>query len=173
MILEKLLMPDEVYSSFEELTPEHMKELGKKYIFSDIDNTLATYDDMYPPENVKKWCAHMAENGIKVAFVSNNNLERVEKFNSHFGYAAYSKAGKPKTGKLKLAMAEYGASVDESVLLGDQLLTDAACANRAGMYCIIVPPIKDKKTLFFRFKRLIEKPYMKKFMGQRDKKAKK
>ena len=57
MILEKLLMPDEVYSSFEELTPEHMKELGKKYIFSDIDNTLATYDDMYPPENVKEWCA--------------------------------------------------------------------------------------------------------------------
>lgn len=105
MIFEKLLMPDEVYSSFEELTPEHMKELGKKYIFSDIDNTLATYDDMYPPENVKKWCARMAENGIKVAFVSNNNLERVEKFNSHFGYAAYSKAGKPKTGKLKLAMA--------------------------------------------------------------------
>ena len=69
MILEKLLMPDEVYSSFEELTPEHMKELGKKYIFSDIDNTLATYDDMYPPENVKEWCARMAENGIKVAFV--------------------------------------------------------------------------------------------------------
>ena len=66
MILEKLLMPDEVYSSFEELTPEHMKELGKKYIFSDIDNTLATYDDMYPPENVKKWCARMAENGGKV-----------------------------------------------------------------------------------------------------------
>ena len=80
MIFEKLLMPDEVYSSFEELTPEHMKELGK----------------MYPPENVKEWCAHMAENGIKVAFVSNNNLERVEKFNSHFGYDAYSKAGKPK-----------------------------------------------------------------------------
>ena len=70
-------------------------------------------------------------------------------------------------------MAEYGASVEESVLLGDQLLTDAACAKRAGMYCIIVPPIKDKKTLFFRFKRLIEKPYMKKFMGQRDKNAKK
>ena len=55
MILEKLLMPDEVYSSFEELTPEHMKELGKKYIFSDIDNTLATYEDMYSSENVKKW----------------------------------------------------------------------------------------------------------------------
>lgn len=167
MIFEKLLMPNEVYSSFEELTPEHVKELGKKYIFSDIDNTLATYDDMYPPENVKKWCALMAENGIKVAFVSNNKPERVEKFNSEFGYAAYANAGKPKTGKLKLAMREYGADAENSILLGDQLLTDAACANRAKLYCIIVPPIKDKKTLFFRFKRLLEKPYMKKFMKNR------
>ncbi len=164
MIFEKLLMPDEVYSSFEKLTPEHVKQLGKKYIFSDIDNTLATYDDMYPPENVVKWCSLMEQNGIKVAFVSNNDAERVEKFNSKFGYVAYSKAGKPGIGKLKQAMAEHSASVEESLLLGDQLLTDAACANRAGLYCIIVPPIKDKKTLFFRFKRLLEKPYMKKFM---------
>lgn len=163
MIFEKLLMPGEYCSAFEELTPERLKSLGKRFIFSDIDNTLATYDDMYPPENVVKWCRNMEKNGIRVAFVSNNNAERVEKFNSVFGYAAYSKAGKPKTKKLRQAMAEYGASVGESLLLGDQLLTDAACANRAGMYCVIVPPIKDKTTLFFRFKRWIEKPYMKKF----------
>lgn len=170
MILEGLLMPCEVYSSFEELTPEHMKKLGKKYIFSDIDNTLATYDDMYPPQNVIDWCMKMEENGIKVAFVSNNNAERVEKFNSRFGYVAYAKSGKPKTGKLISAMNDLGASVEESVLLGDQLLTDAACANRAGLYSIIVPPIKDKTTLFFRFKRWIEKPYMKKFMRGNKKK---
>lgn len=164
MIFEKLLLPDEYYSAFEELTPEHMKSLGKRFIFSDIDNTLATYDDMYPPENVVKWCRSMEENGIMVAFVSNNKAERVEKFNSVFGYTAYSKAGKPNTKKLRQAMADCGAGIEESLLLGDQLLTDAACANSVGMYCVIVPPIKDKTTLFFRFKRWIEKPYMKKFL---------
>lgn len=167
MIFEKYLLPDEMYGSFEELTPEHLASLGIKHIFSDIDNTLATYDDMYPPENVVSWCENMNKNGVSVSFVSNNNAERVEKFNSRFGYAAYSKAGKPKIKKLLLAMEEMGAEKNNSVLLGDQLLTDAACAKRAGLYCIIVPPIKDKKNLFFRFKRWLEKPYMKKFMKTR------
>ena len=57
-------------------------------------------------------------------------------------------------------MADCGADVKNSAFLGDQLLTDAATANRAGLYCIIVPPIKDKKNLFFRFKRWLERPYL-------------
>lgn len=163
MIFEKILLPDEMYPTFEGVTPEHLASLGIKYIFSDIDNTLATYDDPTPPENVVKWCKKMNEAGIKIAFVSNNNRERVELFNHDFGYVAYAKAGKPLTGKLSRAMADLGAAAEDSVLLGDQLLTDAAAGNRAGMHVIIVPPIKDKTSLFFRFKRWLEKPYVRKF----------
>lgn len=163
MILEKTLLPDEMYPTFRDVTPEHLLSLGIKYIFSDIDNTLATYDDPTPPEDVTEWCRGMNDAGIQIAFVSNNNEERVSLFNRDFGYVAYSKAGKPLTGKLKRAMADLGATREDSVLLGDQLLTDAAAGNRAGMYVIIVPPIKDKTSAFFRFKRWIEKPYVKKF----------
>ncbi|MBE6617453.1 MAG: YqeG family HAD IIIA-type phosphatase [Ruminococcaceae bacterium] len=163
MIFEKTLLPDEMYPNFECVTPEHLASLGIKYIFSDIDNTLATYDDPTPPENVVEWCEKINEAGIKIAFVSNNNRERVELFNRDFGYVAYPKAGKPLTGKLSRAMADLGATPENSVLLGDQLLTDAAAGNRAGMYVIIVPPIKDKTSLFFRFKRWLEKPYVKKY----------
>ncbi len=163
MILEKTLLPNEMYPTFRDVTPEHLLSLGIKYIFSDIDNTLATYDDPTPPEDVKEWCRGMNDAGIQIAFVSNNNEERVSLFNRDFGYVAYSKAGKPLTGKLKRAMADLGATAESSVLLGDQLLTDAAAGNRAGMYVIIVPPIKDKTSAFFRFKRWIEKPYVKKF----------
>ena len=49
------------------------------------------------------------------------------------------------------------------MLLGDQLLTDCAAAKRFGIKALIVPPIKDKTNLFFRTKRLIEKPYVAKF----------
>ena len=163
MILEKTLLPDEMYPTFRDVTPEHLLSLGIKYIFSDIDNTLATYDDPTPPEDVAEWCRGMNDAGIQIAFVSNNNEERVSLFNRDFGYVAYSKAGKPLTGKLKRAMADLGATAESSVLLGDQLLTDAAAGNRAGLYVIIVPPIKDKTSAFFRFKRWIEKPYVKKF----------
>ena len=163
MIFEKLLLPNEMCPTFESVTPEHLASLGIKYIFSDIDNTLATYDDPTPPENVVSWCREMNDAGIKIAFVSNNNEERVELFNRDFGYVAYAKAGKPLTRKLTRAMADLGASKENSVLLGDQLLTDAAAGNRAGMHVIIVPPIKDKTSAFFRFKRWLEKPYVKKF----------
>lgn len=163
MILEKLLLPDEMTDTFECVTPEHLQQLGISYIFCDIDNTLATYDDPTPPENVIKWCRRMNECGITVSFVSNNDEERVALFNKEFGYTAYAKAGKPLIGKLKRAMAEVGAKKENSALLGDQLLTDAAAGNRAGLYVIIVPPIKDKLTFFFRFKRWLEVPYVKKF----------
>lgn len=163
MILEKLLLPREIYPTFEGVTPEHLKSLGITHIFCDIDNTLATYDDPTPPAGVLNWCRSMNEGGITVAFVSNNNAERVELFNRELGYTAYAKAKKPLIGKLKQAMADTGAQKESSALLGDQLLTDAAAGNRAGLYVIIVPPIQDKKNLFFRFKRWIEIPYMKKF----------
>lgn len=163
MLLEKLLMPDEMYETFDLVTPEHLTSLGIKYIFSDIDNTLATYDDPTPPENVLRWLDSMNENGIKVAFVSNNKKERVELFNKDLGYVAYHKAKKPLTKKLRMAMRDFGAKKEESLLLGDQLLTDAAAGRRAGMYVIIVPPIKDVLTPFFRFKRKIEMPYIEKF----------
>lgn len=169
MLLEKLLLPDEMYDRFTELTPEHLKNIGIKYIFSDIDNTLATYDDPVPPEHVVEWIEKMKENGITVSFVSNNKSERVNLFNSDLKLVAYSKARKPLTHKLKKAMKDLGADRRNSVLLGDQLLTDAAAGRLAGMYVIIVPPIKDVLTPFFKFKRKIEIPYINKFKKKEEK----
>ena len=45
-------------------------------------------------------------------------------------------------------------------MLGDQLLTDALAAHLLGLRAIIVPPIRDKKTAFVRFKRYLERPYI-------------
>lgn len=169
MIFEKYLIPDEMVDRFECVTPEHLLSMGKKYIICDIDNTLATYDDPTPPENVVTWCKNMNAKGVTVAFVSNNHEARVALFNRNFGYTAYSDSHKPGTKKLKMAMRDLGATAENAVLLGDQLLTDAAAAKSAGLYCIIVPPIKDKKNLFFRFKRWIEVPYVKKYRKMHDK----
>ncbi|MBR1999609.1 MAG: HAD hydrolase-like protein, partial [Lentisphaeria bacterium] len=155
--------PDEMPENFECVTPEHLTGLGKKYIICDIDNTLATYDDPTPPDNVVQWCHDMTDAGITIAFVSNNDEARVSLFNKAFGYTAYADAGKPGIRKLRCAMSDCGADVKNSAFLGDQLLTDAATAKRAGLYCIIVPPIKDKTNAFFRFKRWLEKPYVKKW----------
>ncbi len=163
MIFEKILLPKKVCAAYRDVTPELLTSLGVKYLICDIDNTLVTYDDPEPTPDVLKWIDTLHRAGIALAFVSNNDASRVERFNRNLHFVAYAKAGKPGGKKLRQAMAEMGAERENTALLGDQLLTDAAAANLAGLYAILVPPIRDKKTLFFRFKRWLEIPYMKKY----------
>jgi len=163
MILEKLIMPKMMVDTYRDVTPELLHSLGKRLLICDIDNTLVTYDDPVPTDELSAWFRNMNDNGITVAFVSNNHEDRVTKFNESLGYIAHFDSGKPKIGNLIKTMDTAGVPKEETVLLGDQLLTDACAANRAGIYSIIVPPIKDKTNLFFKSKRLIEKPYVKKY----------
>ena len=163
MILEKYIMPRLMVDSYRGVTPELLSSLGIKLLICDIDNTLVTYDDPHPTDELRAWFKNMNDNGITVAFVSNNHEERVTTFNSTLGYIAHFDSHKPGAGKIIETIKTAGATKDSTALLGDQLLTDAAAANRAGIYSIIVPPIKDKTNLFFKSKRLIEKPYVKKY----------
>ena len=167
MLFEKKLMPDIMLGAFKELTPEMIKSLGARAVISDIDNTLAPYEAATAPEEVVKWIAALKNAGISLALVSNNGRPRVELFASGLGCLWYSRVGKPSPKYLKVAMREMGSKPEDTLFLGDQLLTDTLAAHRAGVRAIIVPPIKDKKSLFFKFKRWVEKPYMTKFNNAR------
>ncbi|MBO5512447.1 MAG: YqeG family HAD IIIA-type phosphatase [Clostridia bacterium] len=157
------LMPDYMFRTFDEITPEFLRELGVKAILADIDNTLAPYEQPEPDERIKGWIASLAEAGIGIAFVSNNDWERVNRFNATLGAPAYAKSGKPFKKNLIKAMNDLGGTLETTVMLGDQLLTDALAGHNLGVKCLIVPPIRDKKNAFFRFKRWLEKPVVKKF----------
>ncbi len=155
--------------AYGDVTPDLLRSRGIRHLLCDIDNTLVTYDDPVPTEALLRWLGELRENGIAVGFVSNNDRGRVEKFNRALGYVAYAKAGKPFTKKLRRAMAEMGAETGNTAFLGDQLLTDAAAGKSAGLYTIIVPPIKDKRTAFVRFKRWLEVPYIRRYARRQDK----
>ena len=155
------MMPDYMFRAFDEITPAFLASLGVKAILADIDNTLAPYEQPEPDERIKGWIASLAEAGIGIAFVSNNDWERVELFNRTLGVPAYAKSGKPFKKNLIKAMNDLGGTLETTVMLGDQLLTDALAGHNLGVRCLIVPPIRDKKNAFFRFKRWLEKPVVK------------
>ena len=157
------MMPDYMFRTFDEITPAFLTSLGVKAILADIDNTLAPYEQPEPDQRIKGWIASLAEAGIGIAFVSNNDWERVNRFNATLGVPAYAKSGKPFKKNLVKAMNDLGGTLDTTVMLGDQLLTDALAGHNLGVKCLIVPPIRDKKNAFFRFKRWLEKPVVKKF----------
>ena len=157
------MMPDYMFRTFDEITPAFLTSLGVKAILADIDNTLAPYEQPEPDQRIKGWIASLAEVGIGIAFVSNNDWDRVNLFNRTLGVPAYAKSGKPFKKNLVKAMNDLGGTLETTVMLGDQLLTDALAGHNLGVKCLIVPPIRDKKNAFFKFKRWLEKPVVKKF----------
>jgi len=168
-MLKKYLIPDVFYDNIYQITPEYLLGEGVKALVLDIDNTLVTYDDPEPTESVLEWLRSMEEAGISIAFVSNNKPPRVERFNSKLGYFARAKGGKPFTKNIKRAMVHMGVTRNETALIGDQLLTDVLAARSAKLRrAFLVKPIKDKTDAFTRSKRMLEKPFIKKYYKMQD-----
>ena len=88
---------------------------------------------------------------------------RVELFNKTLGLDAYPDSKKPSSATLITAMNKMGTTPENTAGLGDQLLTDTLAVHRLGMISIIVPPIKDKSNAFFKFKRRLERRYIRKY----------
>ncbi len=157
-------MPDYIFEKFDDITVEFLHKLGVKALLIDIDNTLAPYELAEPDARIHAWFDLLKANGISATLVSNNDRERVELFNRTLGLPYYYKSGKPFAKNLKKAMAAMGSDVSNTAMLGDQLLTDAAAGKHIGLTTFIVPPIKDKSSAFFRAKRALEVPTIKKYV---------
>lgn len=157
------LVPEYRFETFDLVTAEFLLSIGVKGVLLDIDNTLEPYEHPLPGEKVLRWLESLRAAGIKTAIVSNNGKERVELFNKSIGMPAYYKAGKPFTRNIKRAMADMGSTKETAIFIGDQILTDVWAAHNAGIRAILVPPINDRKDVLTRFKRVLEKPILKRY----------
>lgn len=162
--MKRLIMPDYIFVDFSEIKPAFLKSLGIRALLVDIDNTLASYEEETPSDRALVWFDSLKENGISVALISNNNAERVELFNRDLSLVAFAKCGKPFPKNLRAAMKCLGSDKSNTAVIGDQLLTDAAGGKNIGLLTIIVPPINDRNSAFFRFKRAMEVPVIKKYV---------
>ncbi len=154
-------LPTEFVDSIFEIDLEKLKSIGKKGFLFDIDNTLATYAMAVPDEKTMEWIGRLHELGFGVYLISNNNERRVKPFAESINAGYIAKALKPRIKPIRQACANMGISVDEAVLVGDQLFTDIWGGSRIGMHTILVKPISDVEHWFVRFKRKFEKLIMK------------
>ena len=157
------ISPNFYFERYSDITPEFLLKNGIKTLLLDVDNTLAPYEQPLPDERITSWFDSLKAPGISCALISNNHKERVELFNASLGLLAYYYSKKPGRRTLLFSMEQIGSDLTNTAAIGDQLLTDALGAHRLGIPAFIFPPIRDKKNLFFRFKRMLEKPYIKKY----------
>lgn len=152
-----------MFESFSFATVDFLEANGFRGVILDVDNTLEPYENPKPSEKVLVWIEELREAGISLAIVSNNSHQRIDLFNSELGLVTYSKAKKPFSKNIKAAMRDIGCDKDSAVFMGDQIFTDVWGAHNAGIKAILVPPIKDKRDVFTRFKRFLEKPIVSSF----------
>lgn len=158
-----ICIPDYCFSSYRDLTIDFIKEHSVLAVLLDIDNTLIPYEEDVPTEELYSWFQTLRDNGVKIAFISNNNKKRVEKFNEKLGYVAYASSLKPFKRNIVKALRALNVGKENAVFMGDQIWTDVLGAHNAGIPVIIVPPIRDKQDIFTKIKRYLEKPFLRKF----------
>ena len=157
------LVPEYRFERFDDVTAEFLLSIGVRGVLLDIDNTLEPYENALPGEHVLAWLDSLKAAGIKTAILSNNGKKRVDTFNKSIGMPAYAKAGKPFKKNLLRAMNEIGTDRENTIFIGDQILTDVWAAHNAKIRAILVPPIKDRRDPLTKFKRILEEPILKRY----------
>ncbi len=154
--------PDRMEQDIYCYPPSFFKERGVGRVIFDIDNTIAAYDSPKPTEKALAYITALRECGIDVMLVSNNSPERVRIFNEGVGLFAVADAHKPSPKGLFTCL-EQSSGGGGAAFVGDQIFTDCLAARRANMQCFLVEPIQPKENLFFKLKRLGEKPFRRRY----------
>lgn len=148
--------PDYYVKSSFSIHYEKLYEQGYRGILFDIDNTLVKHGADANDEVVQLF-QRLKKIGFKICLMSNNKLERVERFNKPIAVDYIYKAGKPsKKGYLE-AMNRIHTNRSNTIFVGDQLFTDVWGAKRVGIRNYLVKPIDPKEEIQIVIKRYFEK----------------
>lgn len=135
-------IPTYVYLSIYDIDFNKLYADGKRIIISDLDNTLLPYYEPLATNELKEWKNKLDEIGFKFYIITNNNDKRIKKLISSFEIDGYlTKAKKPSPKRLLKYLSDLNIKLNEVIFLGDQLVTDIKCANKAGIDNILVKTI--------------------------------
>ena len=161
----KKLIPTNYYKSIDDIPYTKLYEEGFRLILTDLDNTLISYRETEPTDELFSWKEMVEKIGFEIIIVSNSRKYRVKHFAEVLGLKYVKFAKKPTKFGLKKAMriASRKYRNDEVVEIGDQVMTDVFASRRFKVYTILVKAI-DKKTeiLPTKINRHLEEHFLKK-----------
>ncbi len=135
------LLPNMRVGSVYEIDLEILAAQGIRGIITDLDNTLVGAKEPLATPELVLWLDKVRSAGFGVAIVSNNNETRVGNFAAPLEIPFVHAARKPTQGAFRKALAMLGLEAKETVMIGDQMMTDVLGGNRMGLYTILVAPI--------------------------------
>jgi HAD superfamily phosphatase (TIGR01668 family) len=152
------LLPHMRVNSIYDINWDVLKSKGMRGIITDLDNTLVGAKDPSATPDLVAWLDKVRGFGYKVVIVSNNNKTRVSRFAEPIGIPFIHAARKPGSRAYRRALEVLELPVEQTVMIGDQLLTDVLGGRRMGLFTILVNAISPADEGFLtRMNRRIEK----------------
>lgn len=145
-----------VNSIYTDVDFQKLYDKGYRGIISDIDNTLVEHDADASEEAINL-CNTLRDIGFEICVMSNNDEERVNRFNKDIKAFSIYNAKKPLGISYFKAMDLMGTNKKNTIFLGDQIFTDILGANNVGIKSILVDPISPKEEIQIIIKRFFEK----------------
>ena len=154
-------IPRGVYPSVTALDPKALRARGITLVLADLDNTLVPYGVTEPPEEIVAWKQALEAQGIQLFLLSNSRRPgRAQGFAQRLGIPYQGHSGKPRRAGYLRAMERMGRRPEETVMVGDQIFTDALGANLYGIPVLLVQPMRQDTKATIRLKRALEKPVL-------------
>jgi len=135
------LLPHMRVNTVYEINLDELHARGVRGIITDLDNTLVGAKEALATPELVQWLDYVRSRGFQVVIVSNNNETRVGKFAAPLDIPYIHAARKPAGKSFKKALSVLRLAPEETVVIGDQMLTDVLGGNRMGLYTILVTPI--------------------------------
>jgi HAD superfamily phosphatase (TIGR01668 family) len=158
-----LLLPDIIFEKLSDITAEVLSENGIRGLILDIDYTLAPKSMPLPEETVIEFIRQLKEGGVSLYIISNNHKNRVSKFAQALGLPFICNGLKPFPHAFLRAVREMGLEKKQVAAVGDQIYTDVCGAHVAGVRAWLVLPAEAGKSLFYKLRNGLEKPFISRY----------
>lgn len=157
-IIRYLTVPNEEIPSIYDINLLDLRNKGKRNLFIDLDNTLVSFGEKFPSLKCVHWIDFAKELGFFVCITSNSRkAKRVKKVSEALDVYAMYYSLKPFVWSAKELMDIFSLKAEETVFIGDQVLTDVVLGNWLDAYTILVEPISFEYVTFkraqYRFER--------------------
>jgi HAD superfamily phosphatase (TIGR01668 family) len=137
-------------------------------IILDIDQTVVPYGTTRVSEEIHDSIRSLKPH-YRMCFLSNfphteDRVKRIRTLEKHTGIdAIFSKRRKPSPAAFQLALQYLKSAPEETMMVGDRILTDIIGANKLGIKTVLVAPLDKKTDPFFMvtLPRFFERPYLK------------
>ncbi len=169
----KKLIPDYVFSSIYEITPDILIKNGVRGVLIDLDGTLASNKTAQPPypKDLHTFLKMLKGSGLRVLVFSNNHKRRVDLFCKSLDTEYMYWACKPLLLGFRRASKRIGVPLNQLAIIGDQIFTDVLGGNRVGALTCYVSTL-DQRSPWVNIRCRIERGFVERGKKRMDEEVK-